>query len=139
MLLRVCACCLNTDIAHLAQLHDDIEESHFARIGCIEHFDIALQNFLIPLLLHVAQTDEELRFNLRKQCFLHFALEATQKEWAQEAMQARDDFPSLRRILQLEPGIEILRRTEQLRHQKVEQSPQLVQICKRRQRMSVSC
>lgn len=64
-------------VATLSKLHENIQKSEFLHFSsAINDVDVLHQNFLIPVSLHFAQSDIDLRLDFGQQAFFHFFLQS---------------------------------------------------------------
>mmetsp|Transcript_8845 Transcript_8845/g.30409 ORF Transcript_8845/g.30409 Transcript_8845/m.30409 type:complete len:769 (-) Transcript_8845:151-2457(-) len=114
-------------IAALPQLHHDVEQpAPLPRT--VDGVDVLLHQVLVPLQLHLAHTNLQDGLLLGGQALLDLCLHPTQQERPQQLVQLVHGLVLLGVRVDLEPLIELFRAGKDVRQQKVEESPELVQV-----------
>ena len=121
-------------VATFSQLHHYIEKSCFTfsfTYNAIDCIDVFFQEFFVPSNLHFCHSTVDVGFYFGKQRSFHVRFYTPKKKWTQHFVQLLDNFVLVTfflRALAFEPFVEHLRVAENIRKEKIEQSPEFVEI-----------
>lgn len=103
-------------VGALAQLHEDVEELHLGLLArlTVDDVDVTREDLLVPLDLHLRQTDEELDLLLGREVLLDLGLDATQQKWSEHLVQTLSDLLFVLSRLEVEPRIKVVRGVEDI-------------------------
>mmetsp|Transcript_1341 Transcript_1341/g.4128 ORF Transcript_1341/g.4128 Transcript_1341/m.4128 type:complete len:347 (+) Transcript_1341:2241-3281(+) len=112
-------------VAALLQLHDRVHERGARAVhALVQLVKVARQYPAVVAPLHRRHAHAQDALRLRRQALLHVLLEAAQQQWLQLGVQLADLLLALQVIVALQ---KVLHRAEAVRHQKGEQTPQLLE------------
>mmetsp|Transcript_14522 Transcript_14522/g.42533 ORF Transcript_14522/g.42533 Transcript_14522/m.42533 type:complete len:379 (+) Transcript_14522:1826-2962(+) len=116
-------------IAHLAQLHEDVEESDLGGSPQgVQFVRVLGQDLLVPLLLHGGQSDEQLGLLLGGEGVGDVLLDATEHERPQDGVELLDDVLLPVRPGHVEPLVELLGVSKDFGKEEIQQRPQFVEV-----------
>jgi hypothetical protein len=118
-------------VAALAQLHDNVEETCLAFLlarGTVDGINVLFKQHTVPLALHVGHADVEVDLLLGEERVLDIGLDTTQEEGAEDLVELLDNGIRFIAVLGLEPFVKVFARGEDVGKDKVEQSPELVEV-----------
>mmetsp|Transcript_47611 Transcript_47611/g.79829 ORF Transcript_47611/g.79829 Transcript_47611/m.79829 type:complete len:768 (+) Transcript_47611:2909-5212(+) len=115
-------------IAGLPQLHHNVQQLGLTARPLIDDRRVFCQDVRVPLALHLRHPTPHVDLLLGRDAGVHLCLEAPQHERLQQLMHLLNDVGIGRTFACIVPVVELLAVVEEVRQQKVQQRPQLVEV-----------
>ena len=115
-------------VGALAELHHDILEAGLGGTDTVHSIDIALEQLLVVVSLHLRHATVKMSLLLWWEILLDISLHATKHEWADNGMERLHDGLLTTFTVQVEELIKVVGRCELLWQKEVEERPELVKI-----------
>lgn len=118
-------------VGHLLELHEHIQHLDLVAgvARGVDHFDVALQDLFVELLLQFTQTDVEINFFFQRERLLDVFFQTPEHERPQQSVDLLDDCCfRLLVFARREQLPEVLIGVEEVRHNEIQESPEFLQI-----------